>query len=405
MQKYKLQNIMNGGRIDEIKADNVKCSKFPDLPSIVTSDRSKIDRIIAIGDIHGDLDLGINCLLVADLIERVYEDDEKGLTVNLWYKDEKVKRMYKWIGEKTIVVQVGDQVDRCRPLNHECHVPVATFNDESSDVTIMFFYHDLHIVALKVDCALYSLLGNHELLNVLGNMKYVSYKGLMEFPSKSTDITQGRAEAFALDSKQKTFRDKASLSEFLACTRLSSMIIDKYLFVHAGLMEKLIQHTQKLDGDNVVLTINNIIRGWLLDNNTEKDKVFIMKLLAGKSLSPFWPRVFGNIKRNVDMENSECQKHVKPVLDLLNLEGIVVGHTPQIKHNITSACSSKVWRVDIAGSQAFDEVLFEDVKTDKEKQAIQKGRVPQVLEIILGKEGEKDSFNLLPKELNYTLNK
>jgi hypothetical protein len=190
------------------------------------------------------------------------------------------------------------------------------------------------------------------------------------------------------------------MSEFLACSRLSAMIVDKYLFVHAGIMEKLINHTQKLKGENVVLSINNLIKDWLLDNNTTKDKVFIIKLLAGKTLSPFWPRIFGSIKKNLEMETDMCQEHVKPVLDLLNLEGIVVGHTPQIKHNINSTCSKKVWRVDIAGSQAFDEVLFEDIKSDKDKQAVQKGRVPQVLEITLGKDGEKDSFRLLPKELN-----
>ena len=221
------------------------CNAFPDLPSIVDTDKEKIDRIIAIGDIHGDLDLAIACMEVADLIERVYEEDKDGSTVTLFYKEEKVKRIYKWIGKRTVVVQVGDQVDRCRPFNHECHIPEATINDEASDVTIMFFYYDLHVAALKADCAVYSLLGNHELLNVLGNMKYVSYKGLIEFPSKTADLAKGRIDAFSLDSKKKVFKDQSSLTEFMGCTRQSSMIVDGYLFVHAGIMERLINYTNK----------------------------------------------------------------------------------------------------------------------------------------------------------------
>ena len=266
MQRYKLVSQVGGRTNNDNSApsknvqDNEKhkkCSNFPEMPSIVNSDEAKIDRIISIGDIHGDLDLAIACLEVADLIKRVYEVDD--MTVEMWYKEEKVKRIYKWIGEKTIVVQVGDQVDRCRPFNHECHVPAATVNDEASDVTIMFFYHDLHVVALKVDCAVYSLLGNHELLNVLGNMKYVSHKGLAEFPSMAKEPDTGRIEAFSIESKKKTFRDKNTMAEFLGCTRLSSIIVDKYLFVHAGIMEKLITFTEEKFKDNVVLSINNII--------------------------------------------------------------------------------------------------------------------------------------------------
>lgn len=381
--------------IDEHRGGGDTCSSFPELPSIVTS--TNIERIIAIGDIHGDLDLAIGYLEVPKLIQRVYEPSDH--TVELWYKEEKVKRLYKWIGINTIAVQVGDQVDRCRPLNNECHVPSATINDEASDVTIMLFYHDCHVVAQKMGCAVYSLLGNHELLNVLGNMRYVSYKGLTEFPTDATDLAKGRIEAFSVDSKQKLFENKNNLAEFMACTRLTSIIVDGYLFVHAGIMERLIKYTNKTTKQKVVPKINEMVRDWLLNNSPEKEKEFIMKLLGGKFMSPFWPRIFGSLKRDLKLESKQCKKYVKPVLELLNLKGIIVGHTPQLKNNINSTCSNTVWRVDIAGSQAFDEVLFEGVKSDEEKQAIEKGRVTQVLEITLNKNGD-DSFKLLPEHLN-----
>ena len=282
-----------------------------------------------------------------------------------------------------------------------CHIPDATVNDEGSDVTIMFFYYDLHVAALKVDCAVYSLLGNHELLNSLGNMKYVSHKGLIEFPNKTDDLRKGRIDAFSLNSKSKLFRGQSSLSKFMGCTRQTSMIIDGYIFVHAGIMERLINYTtkrKKVANRESIITINKLISKWLLNNNTDGDKVFIMKLLAGQYMSPFWPRIFGSIKTNLKMEDEKCQQYVKPVLDLLKLKGIVVGHTPQLKNNINSTCSNTVWRVDIAGSQAFDEVLFAGVK-EKEAKEIKKFRKPHVLEITLGRDGKEDTFALLPKSI------
>ena len=47
----------------------------------------------------------------------------------------------KWIGGDTVVVQVGDQVDRCRPVDNECDHPKETVNDEASDIKILFLFH------------------------------------------------------------------------------------------------------------------------------------------------------------------------------------------------------------------------------------------------------------------------
>ena len=378
-----------------------QCDKrlFPDLPSIVTYDKDEIDRIISIGDIHGDLDLSIRYLEIPNLIQRVYEENDR--TVTLWYKDEAIKRIYQWIGKKTIVVQVGDQVDRCRPHHKSCHRPDATINDEASDLTIMFFYNDLHLVAIKSGCAVYSLLGNHELLNVLGNTQYVSYKGLKEFPSSSLNIHEGRKDAFSLKSTQKFYRKQSSLSEFLGCSRLSSIIVNGYLFAHAGIISELIQSMSKdADSSNVVPTINNAIKSWLLNAYTPEEKPLITSLLSGNDMSPFWPRVFGNLPTNLNIESDNCAKFVRPVLEALQIKGIVVGHTPQLKTNISSSCSNTVWRVDVASSHAFDEVIFKDIPL-KDRQSIQKGRKPQVLEIVLSKNplstnyNNLDSFNVL----------
>jgi hypothetical protein len=393
MPKYKLHRVLLGGGI---KSDE-KCEKlgFPPLPSIVNTDRSVTKRIIAIGDIHGDLDLAINYLEVGKIIKRTEDFDQK-TCVLLNYKEEKVPRIYKWIAEATIVVQVGDQVDRCRPLNKECINPGETVNDEASDVKIMFFFHDLHLVAINTPgCAVYSLLGNHELLNVLGNLRYVSYMGLEEFRTdENDDIMEGRKKAFGLTSNTLLFKSKANIANFMACSRVSAIIIDNYLFVHAGVLEKLISYTASnfsISKTKSIEKINESIRKWLLNLDTIEDKKYIGQVLGSKDLSPFWPRIFGNLPSNLDKSNKLCKSHVKPVLDILNINGIIVGHTPQLKFGISSTCSSSVWRIDVASSQAFDKLMEGDLNIDKLV------RAPQVLQIKLGSGEIKDEFEVLKK--------
>jgi hypothetical protein len=379
MKTFKLKKLLIGG--------NNKCKHFEDMPSIVNTDRDKIKRIIAIGDIHGDLQLMLDCLILANVIIRVNNETVSTLdmreiddseidddVVELLYVDNTL-HYYKWIGRETIVVQVGDQVDRCRPLHNTCAHPDETVNDEASDIKILFFFYELHLKALKYDCAVYSLLGNHELLNILGNLNYVSYLGLEEFRKKdSVDIFDGRISAFKVRSDEKLYKNKYNIANFLACTRLSCIIIDKYLFVHAGLLEKLIKSS-----NNSIEYINEKIKLWLLDSLNKEDIKFVNKLLGGKELSPFWPRILGNLKPNLKMDHPLCQKHVKPILELLNINGVVVGHTPQTE-NINSSCDNRVWKIDVASSQAFDNVIYLD-KDNHDK--IKENRKPQVLEINL----------------------
>lgn len=397
MPKYKLHKVLIEGGVNS----DSKCSNlgFPSIPSIVNTDRSVTKRIVAIGDIHGDLDLAINCLEIGGVIQRT-EIFEEQSCVWLKYKDEINPRIYKWIGKNTIIVQVGDQIDRCRPLNNECSHPDETVNDENSDVIIMFFFHDLHLVAINSPgCAVYSLLGNHELLNVLGNLRYVSYKGLEEFRSDgSANIMEGRTKAFEIKSSDLRYKSKTNIANFMACSRVSAIIIDKYLFVHAGVLEKLLAYTAKQSGVNKsqsIGVINETIRKWLLNLDTIEDKEYINKLLGGKTLSPFWPRIFGNLPSDLNKSNKLCSKYVDPVLKDLDIKGIVVGHTPQLKVGINSTCSSSVWRIDVASSQAFDKLMDKDFEIDKEK--IKSIRQPQVLEIILGSDQIQDTTKVLKR--------
>jgi len=129
-------------------------------PKIQPSVLPRVDRIVVIGDLHGDLEMTFKSLEIAKVIDM----------------------NHKWIGGNTIVVQVGDQIDRCRfDGKNSCNQEGITKFDEHSDIRILRYFTKLHSQAQKAGGAVYSLLGNHELMNVNGDMRYVSHEGIKGF--------------------------------------------------------------------------------------------------------------------------------------------------------------------------------------------------------------------------------
>ena len=351
MKKYIIRKYkMKGGK--NISHENKKNKCNNKLPTILP----KVKRIIAIGDLHGDYNLMLESLQIAKVIRKKMI----GGSVVKRIKNNKEKDVWEWCGGKTVVVQVGDQLDRCRPTNLKCNHPNATKDDES-DIKVLKFMTKLHKKAKKHGGAVYSLLGNHELMNVEGNMNYVSYEGLQEFGGED-----GRIEAFKPGNEYAIH---------LACHRQSALIIGSTIFVHAGV-------TKKWAIDNEIIKkedfekLNKKIRDWLLGNF--KDINEIKNLIHGES--SFWTRLIGKIPRNSN--SYECDEYVKPVLKMYNLGHMVVGHTPQFKYSeeqgINSACGKKIWRVDVGASKAFSD--FDS--SEQNGEGVMNSRKAQVLEII-----------------------
>lgn len=311
------------------------CSQYYDddanieQPSILP----QVERIIVLGDVHGDW----NKLIGALKLGKVIDEDNN------------------WNGGTTVVVQVGDQIDRCRYVKGgpACDKKEATLNDEPHDWKILQFFTRLHKQAIKKGGAVYSLMGNHELMNVQGDMRYVSYQGFKEFEnykkSDGTIIKDGE------QARRWAFKPGNHISEFLACTRQVALIIGKNLFVHAGIIPKLAKKYS-------VQNINQLMSLYLLDKL--KTKTQYADIFSQSKETPLWTRTLGNIGlKQYSTENISdtdkkktsaiCNVNLNVVKKVYNIDKIYIGHTPLLSHGMGSICNGDVWMTDYGQSNAF----------------------------------------------------
>ena len=337
------------------------CPNYPFIPSILP----KAKRIIAIGDIHGDMSLAIKSFKLASLI-----DDD-----------------YNWIADppETIVVQVGDQVDSCRPIPnvYNCHKKKYD-GDKADDLNVINFFDDMHKKASSVGGAVYSLMGNHEYMNSQAEFKYVSYDNYYNFKYKDKNgkLYEGPS------GRRKAFKTGGPLARHLACSRNSVIVIGSNMFVHAGVLPILATRLKfyNIDSGSKIKYLNAIFRKWLLRKLSEDENKVAIDLINNSKYSPFWTRIFGSIPNDTDLESGKCFDSVKKALEVYNVGHIIVGHTPQLFTNedgINGTCyekknknDKKLYRVDGGFARAFK--IFD------------KQELVQVLEII-----DDNIFNIL----------
>jgi hypothetical protein len=347
---------------EEYKKD---CPGFKYVPSVLPA----VKRIIVLGDIHGDYNVAIKMLKAGNLID-INEN---------------------WIGGESYVVQVGDQVDRCRPQgNYPCNHELGTDNDEASDILILKLFNKLHEQAVKAGGKVISLLGNHELMNSQGNLNYVSYMGLREFDNYVDPKHPHLKFKSGEEARKHAFKPGNEIGKMLGCSRLGSVIVGTNLFVHAGILPALVEELNIKDKYDIE-NINLLIRKWLLK---KIDYHNVSKIINSTKYSMFWTRILGNLPTNINIHDKQCVEYLKPVLETLEIGSIIIGHTPQsfMKFGgINGTCSNKIWRVDNGSSAAFNK--FDPEYMESENNMVAESRKPQVLEIL-----NDDTYNVLVYE-------
>lgn len=366
---------------DQVKeVYNQKCSRFQSDNIYEKNVLPPVDRIIVIGDLHGDFQKTIQCLKLA----KVLEED-----INL---DVNSTKRYKWVGGDSVIVQIGDQIDRCRNL--PCHNPESTNPDENSDIKILKFFTDLHLKALKKGGAVYSLVGNHEIMNVVGRMDYVSYKGIKGFEKEDNygkKIYEGEIpkDVTDLEARNFAFQPGNPIAEYLACSRKLVLKIGDYLFVHAGVLPII---AEMYPNDVGIEEMNNILTAYLF-NMLDKKEIAKHQILLGPEIvekelfsndidqstydiSPLWNRKFGRISRsnNLEQNNEVCNSIFNPVKKIYKINKMFIGHTPQ-EDIINSSCDNGLWFTDVAMSKAFGGYG----KNQAQVLVIEKGSEPKVI--------------------------
>ena len=314
--------------INENKIWQNECKKFKKLPHILP----KTSRIIAIGDIHGNLKDTIEILLKAKVIDK----------------------KFNWIATpcNTIVVQVGDQLDSCRPSKtNKCGLYDNTKKKIRGDLALFKFFYNINKKAEKKGGKVISLLGNHEIMNVIGDFRYISKNDieyLNNFNILDKNIKLSNTELYEI--RKLLFKRGNYFSKFMACTRQSAIIIGSNLFIHAGILPNIAKKYKIND-------INTLVRSWLLDilnnDNDNKDIGNLKDILFNGNISPFWTRILGTIPKDVMLEDEQCKNYIEPVLDLWDINNMIIGHTPtQVFGNkMNSTCNNKLWRIDVGISQ------------------------------------------------------
>ena len=374
-------------------------NKHKDPPQCVFPSRK---RIIAIGDIHGDWGALVQCLTIANVI------DDRG----------------RWIGGSTYVVQLGDCLDRYRAIgNSEPAGELATKSNEKSESRILKYLWRLDEEAKRQRGRVFTLIGNHEIMNTKGSTGYVTPLGRTNFRSnangnvnfsKTANVSKIHLNAipnrneyiFGHPNNKRTENNEVNynynynaIKQYNAAARKRAwkpgsvlskkyseypavLKIGKFIFMHGGLRYEI---AEKYKGNIGIKRMNMFM--WAYMNKKLRSKnVDEFNWIFGDSKDPekkgllyykLYSRSIGNMK-------VKCED-LEKTLKLMGCDKMIVAHVPQAK-GISHDCDKQVWKTNIAMSRAFGGKAGEKQKKP--------GRIPSVLEIINGTQ-----FSILKKPL------
>ncbi|MEL7044462.1 MAG: metallophosphoesterase [Pseudomonadota bacterium] len=256
-----------------------------------------VERIVVVGDIHGDYDNYMEVLKQAGVVNK------RG----------------RWIGKKTHLVQLGDVPDRgpdtARAMRH---------------------LMKLETQARRAGGRVHVLIGNHEAMNMLGDLRYVhpgEYEALKS--SRASSLRENYFERVrdylaSQDPEAELgdeFRDQwmsehplgyiehrqhwNPAGEFGAWVVEHNTLlrINRTLFVHAGVSPAMLGRS--------ISEINEQVRAELA--STEPGP----RELADAEDGPLWYRGLASGE-----ETPELAAHLDAALEAFDVDRIVVGHTP-----------------------------------------------------------------------------
>jgi hypothetical protein len=236
-------------------------------------------RVIAIADLHGDYDQAVKVLQMANLV------DENA----------------KWIGRNDTLVQTGDIVDR------------------GPDVIKLYkMMQRLTKEASAAGGKVIQLLGNHELMNMMEDYRYVTKEDIDTFGG--------------LDERKKAFTLEGWVGKYLRNLGITA-IVDDTVYAHGGISPKwALVGVEKINQDTVAdlhtMTIPQL-------KNVE----------MFRSGGPTWYRGYA-----LDPEPEICRT-LNIALKFMKVNRMVLGHTPQRNGKIRTRCGGRIILIDVGISK------------------------------------------------------
>jgi hypothetical protein len=280
-----------------------------------------VKRVVAMGDIHGDYPRFVELLRTAQLIN----------TKNAW------------IGGNAHLVLTGDYVDR-----------------GPDSAKVMDLLMDLEPQAQRAGGRVHALLGNHEAMNIYGDLRYVTpdtYKTFQQ--SNSKDLREAQMQAALEGMKQsktspvdvgawrKKFEEEHPLGwveqrmAFLPEGKYGKWLrqknaivkINDAIFLHGGISTKYAGTTRQ--------EINEKVRAELTDFN---------KLQGGIVTAEDGPLWYRGLAQDAE-DDAGMKALVDQVLKTHQVGHIVIGHTPMA--GILPRFGGKVITIDVGLSKFY----------------------------------------------------
>jgi hypothetical protein len=259
---------------------------LPPVPDVVTRVPMP-ERVVAIGDLHGDLAATKRALALGGLM------NEAG----------------QWIGGKSVLVQTGDLLDRG--------------DDEQAIVDL---FERLEVEARREGGAVYVLNGNHELMNAALDFRYVTSGGFRDFED-APDLNLDDRRLTRVPAPQRA-RAAAFLPGGAYARKLAHhpvvLVVGETVFAHGGVLPSYAADPERM---------NREVRAWLLGESESGANV--LRAEDG----PVWSRHFG------DRPSAEDCALLRETLNRMKSVRMVVGHT--VQQRINPACDGRVYRIDV----------------------------------------------------------
>jgi hypothetical protein len=252
------------------------------------------ERLVALGDLHGDLAVTRKALRLSGAIDA--QD--------------------RWTGGKLVVVQTGDEIDR-----------------GDDDRAVVELFDRLADAASSAGGRVVALIGNHEAMNVSGDLRYVTKGGYAAFEGTDTSHVPGAALArlpVVEQGRLAAFLPGGPFARRLA-QRDTIVVVGDTVFVHGGVTTDHVSYG--------IGRLNREVKRWM-------DGAGMTPPPVQDPDGPLWTRRYSDDKAGIDCAG------LGAALAAVGASRMVVGHTPH-EEGISSACDGRVWRIDTGLSSYY----------------------------------------------------